>query len=171
VKACKNIILIGMPGVGKSTVGVVLAKRLKFAFLDTDIHIQIQEGKSLKELISLHGTDGFCNLEENYILSLSADRSVIATGGSVVYMEKAMKYLKERGQIVHLDLKLSRLKKRLDDMDARGVVIASDQNLGDLYVERQPLYLRYADMTVSTDGLSPDQVVVKIMQLLKKPAD
>jgi shikimate kinase len=170
MKAGKNIILIGMPGVGKSTVGVLLAKRLRFAFLDTDIHIQLQEGKSLRELISLHGTDGFCDLEENYILSLSADRSVIATGGSVVYMWKAMEHLHAFGQIVHLDLKLSRLKKRLNDMDARGVVIAPDQNLGGLYAERQPLYLKYADMTVSTDGLSPDQVVAKIMQSLEIPA-
>jgi len=169
--ANKNIILIGMPGVGKSTVGVLLAKRLKFAFMDTDIHIQIQEGKSLKELISLHGADGFCDLEENYILSLSADRSVIATGGSVVYMAKAMEHLQACGQIVHLDLKLSRLKKRLDDIDARGVIIAPDQNLGGLYAERHPLYLKYADMTISTDRLSPDQVVVKIMQLLEKPAN
>ncbi len=171
MKARKNIILIGMPGVGKSTVGVLLAKRLKFAFLDTDIHIQIQEGKSLKELIALHGTEGFCDLEGNYILSLLADKSVIATGGSVVYMGKAMKHLQACGQIVHLDLKLSRLKKRLDDINARGVVIGPDQNLGDLYAERQPLYLKYADISISTDGLSPDQVVVKIMQLLKKPDD
>lgn len=171
MQAGKNIILIGMPGVGKSTVGVLLAKRLRFAFLDTDIHIQIQEGKSLKELISLHGTEGFCDLEGNYMLSLSAEKSVIATGGSVVYMEKAMEHLRESGRIVHLDLKLSRLKKRLDDIDARGVVIGPDQNLGDLYTERQPLYLKYADITISTDGLSPDQVVVEIMQLLKEPAD
>jgi len=171
MKAHKNIILIGMPGVGKSTVGVLLAKRLRFAFLDTDIHIQSQEGKSLKELITLHGTEGFCDIEGNYILSLSAERSVIATGGSVVYMANAMEYLRESGRIVHLDLELSRLKKRLDDIDARGVVIGPDQNLGDLFAERQPLYLKYADTTISTDGLSPDQVVAKIVQTLKVPAD
>ena len=83
----------------------------------------------------------------------------------------AVTLVARRGRIVHLDLKLSRLKKRLDDIDARGVVIGPDQNLGDLYAERQPLYLKYADITISTDGLTPDQVVVKIMQTLMKPAD
>lgn len=159
-----------MPGVGKSTVGVLLAKRLKYAFLDTDIHIQIQEGKSLRELIALHGTTGFCDLEGKYILSISAGASVIATGGSVVYIQKAMEHLKTCGQIVHLDLELRRLQKRLDDMDARGVVIGPDQNLTDLYAERHPLYMKYADISISTDGLSPDQVVVQIMQFLKEPA-
>ena len=166
----KNVILIGMPGVGKSTVGVLLAKRLKFAFLDTDIHIQIQEGKSLNELIAHHGTAGFCDLEGNYILSISARASVIATGGSVVYIPKTMEYLQARGRIVHLDLDLSRLQKRLDDMDARGIVIGPDQDLGDLYAERRPLYAKYADITISTDGLSPDQVVGQIIQLLKEQA-
>ena len=167
----KSIILIGMPGVGKSTVGVLLAKRLNFDFLDTDIHIQIKEGKSLKELIALHGTAGFCDLEGNYVLSISPGSSVIATGGSVVYMQKAMEHLQECGRIVHLDLELSRLRRRLDDMDERGVVIGPDQNLGDLYAERRPLYSKYADIAISTDGLSPDQVAGKIMRWLKEQSD
>lgn len=162
-----NVILIGMPGVGKSTIGVLLAKRLKLAFVDTDIYIQTREGKSLQELIQLHGTSGFCDLEGKYILSLSAAASVIATGGSVVYINAAMEHLQAGGQIVHLDLELERLQKRLDDIDARGVVIGPDQRLGDLYAERQPLYAKYADITIATDGLSPDQVVGKIIKLLK----
>jgi shikimate kinase len=156
-----------MPGVGKSTIGVLLAKRLKFAFVDTDIYIQTREGKSLQELIQLLGTAGFCELERNYILSLSATASVIATGGSVVYMPSAMGHLQAGGQIVHLDLELNHLQKRLDDIDARGVVIGPDQKLGDLYAERRPLYEKYADMTIATDGLSPDQVVGRIIKLLK----
>ena len=166
----KNVILIGMPGVGKSTVGVLLAKRLRCAFLDSDIQIQVREGRSLEELIALHGTAGFCDLEANYLLSISASASVIATGGSAVYVQKAMEHLHACGQIIHLDLALSRLQKRLHDMNARGVVIGPDQNLGDLYSERQPLYARYADITVSTDGLSPDQVVGQIMLLLGEKA-
>ena len=164
----KNVSLIGMPGVGKSTVGVLLAKRLKFAFVDTDIYIQTREGKSLQELIQLHGTAGFCDLEGNYILSLSVTATVIATGGSVVYIQPAMEHLQAGGQIVHLDLELSRLQQRLDDIDARGVVIGPHQKLDDLYAERQPLYAKYADITIATDGLSPDQVVVRIIQLLKE---
>jgi shikimate kinase len=158
-----NVILIGMPGVGKSTVGVLLAKRLKYAFVDTDIYIQTREGKSLQELIQLQGTSGFCDLEGDYILSISASASVIATGGSVVYIQPAMKHLRAFGKIVHLDLELNRLQKRLDD----GVVIGPDQKLGDLYAERQPLYAKYADITISTDGLSPDQVVGQIIEHLK----
>ena len=168
MKTRDNVILIGMPGVGKSTVGVLLAKRLKLAFVDTDIYIQTREGKSLQELIQLHGTDGFCDLEGNYILSLSATASVIATGGSVVYVQSAMEHLQAGGQIVHLDLELIRLQKRLDDIDARGVVIGPDQQLGDLYAERQPLYAKYADITIATDRLSPDQVVGKIEMFLTK---
>lgn len=159
-----------MPGVGKSTVGVLLAKRLRYAFLDSDIYIQIREGRSLEELIALHGTAGFCDLEANYLLSISASACVIATGGSAVYVQKAMEHLQACGQIIHLDLALGRLQKRLDDINARGVVIGPDQNLGDLYSERQPLYARYADITVSTDGLSPDQVVGQIMLLLGEKA-
>ena len=168
MKTRDNIILIGMPGVGKSTVGVLLAKRLKLAFVDTDIYIQTQEGKSLQELIQLHGASGFCDLEGNYILSISATASVIATGGSVVYIQAAMEHLQAGGQIVHLDLELNRLQKRLDDIDARGVVIGPDQHLGDLYAERQPLYAEYADITITTDGLSPDQVAGRIEMLLNR---
>jgi shikimate kinase len=160
----ENIIIIGMPGVGKSTVGVLLAKRLQFSFLDTDIYIQTREGKSLQELIRLHGASGFCNLEGDHIRSISANASVIATGGSVVYIHSAMKHLQACGIIVHLDLALSRLQKRLDDMDARGVVIAPGQKLEDLYAERRPLYAKYADVTIATDGLSADQVVGQTIQ-------
>jgi shikimate kinase len=170
MKTRDNIILIGMPGVGKSTIGVLLAKRLNLAFVDTDIYIQTREGKSLQELIQLHGTSGFCDLEGNYILSLSAIASVIATGGSVVYNHAAMEHLQAGGQIVHLDLELNRLQKRLDDIDARGVVIGPDQKLGDLYAERQPLYAKYADITIATDGFSPDQVVGQIIRSLKESA-
>ena len=162
----KNVILIGMPAVGKSTVGVILAKRLNFSFLDMDILIQTREGKSLQELIQRHGASGFCDIEAQHLLSVAASSHVLATGGSVVYRDKAMQHLHTNGVIIHLDLELGRLQKRLDDIDARGVIIGPDQKLGDLYAERQPLYAKYADITISTDGLSPDQVVRQIVGLL-----
>jgi shikimate kinase len=155
--ANKNVVLIGMPGVGKSTIGVLLAKQLRYSFLDTDLLIQSSEGKTLQRLIQKHGISGFCDLEEEYILSVAVSRHVIATGGSVVYGKAAMS---------HLDLSLDRLKKRLDDLDARGVAIAPGRNLADLYAERQPLYLKYAGQTVVTDGLTPDQVIRHMMAFL-----
>ena len=161
----KNIILIGMPAVGKSTIGVLLAKQLKYSFLDTDIYIQSRENKTLQEIIQAHGTDGFCDIEERYILSVNVSSHVIAPGGSVVYRQRAMEHLQSDGLIIHLDLALKHLQKRLDDVDARGVVIAAGQKLEDLYAERHPLYLKYADVTVVTDGLAPDQVVGEIINL------
>jgi shikimate kinase len=162
----KNIVLIGMPGVGKSTVGVLLAKRVGYSFLDTDIYIQTQEGKSLQALIQQHGTSGFCDIEARYMTSISVKAHVLATGGSVIYRPQAMKHFKTTGVVIHLDIELARLKKRLDDLSARGVVIAPGLTLGALYAERQPLYAKYADATIKTDGLSPDQVVRELSDIL-----
>ena len=162
----KNIVLIGMPGVGKSTIGVLLAKHLGYSFLDTDIFIQATEGKTLQQLIQKHGIAGFCDLEQDYILSILLNCHVIATGGSVVYGNAAMKHLKADSVVIHLNLSLDRLQKRLNDLDARGVAIAPGRNLSDLYAERHPLYLKYADHTVETDTLTPDTVVKRIIALL-----
>ncbi len=167
----KNIVLIGMPGVGKSTVGVLLAKLIGFAFIDTDIYIQTQEGKSLQALIREHGTEGFCDLEARHMCSIAVSRHVLATGGSVVYRQAAMAHFKSAGRVIHLDLELDRLKKRLDDIQARGVVIAPGLTLEALYNERQPLYRKYADLKVKTDGLTPDQVVLEIFAQLKIRAE
>ena len=168
IEAEKNIILIGMPGVGKSTVGVLLAKRLNFCYLDTDIYIQTQEGKSLQEIIQIRGSSGFCDIEQQYILSVNVTSHVIAPGGSVVYRHPAMKHLKANGIVIYLDIELTRLVKRLDDINARGVVIAPGQKIEDLYAERHPLYKKYADATVVTDGLTPDQVVGEIEGILNE---
>ena len=162
----KNVVLIVMPGVGKSTIGVLLAKQLGYSFLDTDILIQAVEGKTLQQLIQKRGIPGFCDLEEEYILSVSVNSHVIATGGSVVYGKSAMGHLKPDSVIIHLNLSLDRLQKRLGDLDARGVAISPGRGLSDLYAERHPLYLKYADHTVATDGLTPDQVVGQILELL-----
>ena len=164
----RNIILIGMPGVGKSTVGVLLAKRLGFAFIDTDILIQVREGLSLQELIRAHGAEEFCRIEENHILSLAVDSHVIAPGGSVVYRPQAMAHVKAHGTVIHLDIAVERLKRRLDNVDARGVVISPGQTIESLYAERRPLYLHYADATLETDGLTPDQVVGRVQDALMR---
>ena len=157
-----NVVLIGMPGVGKSTVGVLLAKRLGYGFLDTDILIQTRENKSLKQLIDRHGLDGFCGIEANHICSIELRAHVIATGGSVVYDSNAMRHLRADGHIVHLDLSLDRLERRLDDVVARGVVIAPGKAVADLYAERQPLYRANCDVTIDTNDLTPAEVVERI---------
>jgi shikimate kinase len=159
----RNVVLIGMPGVGKSTVGVLVAKRLGYAFIDTDIYIQVREGRSLQAIIRTRGAEEFCRMEEDHILTLAVDSHVIAPGGSVVYRPNAMAHLKANGVAVHLDISVERLKRRLDDVDARGVVIGPGQTIESLYAERRPLYLKYADATVATDGLTPDQVVGRVL--------
>ena len=166
----KNLVLIGMPGVGKSTIGVLLAKQLGFSFLDTDILIQTAEGKTLQQLIQKRGLSGFCDLEEEYILSVSVSSHVIATGGSVVYGKAAMEHLKADSLVIHLNLSLDRLQRRLGDLDARGVAISPGRGLADLYAERHPLYLKYADHTVATDGLIPDAIVRRIVDLVADPS-
>jgi shikimate kinase len=166
----RNVVLIGMPGVGKSTVGVLLAKRLGFAFMDTDLYIQVREGCSLQAIIQARGAEEFCRIEENHILSLSVDSHVIAPGGSVVYRPKAMAHLKTNGVVIYLDIAVERLMRRLDDVDARGVVIGPGQSIESLYTERRPLYLQYADTTVATDCLTPDQVMRDILKLLNRQA-
>jgi shikimate kinase len=163
----QNIVLIGMPGSGKSTIGVLLAKYSSRDFIDTDVCIQAGEGKRLYEIITERGMKGFCEIEEKYILSLNCKGYVIATGGSVVYSRKAMEHLKSSGVIVHLDLSIPELEKRLSDLDERGVVRAPGQTLEDLFREREPLYHRYADITVNCSGLTHEEVVERIISDLR----
>ncbi len=161
-----NIVLIGMPGVGKSTVGVLLAKAMSRSFMDTDVRIQSREGRPLQEMLDAEGPARFCEVEERYVLSLQCRACVIATGGSVVYSPAAMAHLKASGVVVHLDLPFASLEERLADLGARGVVMASGQTLGGLFEERQPLYRQYADLTIKCEGLDHEQVVARIAQAL-----
>jgi shikimate kinase len=154
-----NIVLIGMPAAGKSTVGVLLAKRIGYAFIDTDLLIQTGENRRLQHIIHDRGMEAFCDLEAAYVKKVSARRSVIATGGSVIYRSEAMIHLQTIGNIVFLDIDLIHLKKRLDNLDARGVVRPPGQSVDSLYLERRPLYQRFAQHTLTCSDLSPEAVV------------
>ena len=162
----QNLVLIGMPGAGKSTVGVLLAKRLGLAFLDTDIWIQTREQKSLQQIIAAIGMAGFCTLEERYILACDVKRHVIATGGSVIYGPDAMAHLRAGGTVFYLDTGTDVLKARLGNLDQRGVIRTPGQDLDDLYAERHPLYCDHADQIVDCAGAPPDRVLQKIVALL-----
>lgn len=162
----QNVILIGMPGAGKSTVGVVLAKKLGYAFVDADLVIQSREGRLLHEIISERGVEGFWQIEEAINASIQADRTVIATGGSAVYGHGAMVHYKEIGKIVYLSLPLADIRQRLGDLDERGVTLREGQDLAALYEERLPLYEKYADITVDCKDLSIREIVEKIVLLL-----
>lgn len=166
LKRKQDLILIGMPGAGKSTIGVLLAKRLGTGFLDTDILIQIGEGCYLQELISRKGISGFRQIEAAYLLDLAPDCGVVATGGSAVYSESAMVRLKSLGPAVYLQIGLEPLKARLGNLSERGVLMMPGQTIDMLYEERRPLYEKFADIVVSTDGMTPEQVVASILNLL-----
>ncbi len=158
----RNIILIGMPGAGKSTVGVVLAKKAGYAFLDSDLLIQSRKGKLLHELISEEGVEGFWKTEEAVNLSIETDRTVIATGGSAIYGAKAMEHFKKLGTVVYLKLSCEEIMKRLGDLCERGVTLREGQSLSDLYRERVPLYEKYADIAIDCERLSIREIVEEI---------
>lgn len=158
----QNLVLIGMPGAGKSTVGVVLAKKLGFSFLDSDLVIQEREGKVLHEIISEKGLDGFLQIEEEVNSSLCVSRCVIATGGSVIYGKKAMEHLKSIGEIVYLQLSCEEIAERLGDLNQRGVALKTGQNLEALYEERIPLYEKYADKTIACEQKMLREIVEEI---------
>ena len=154
-----------MPGAGKSTVGVVLAKKLGYAFVDADLVIQSREGKLLHEIISERGVDGFWKVEESVGESIETRRTVIATGGSAVYGPKAMAHYRQIGTIIYLSLPLDAVRERLGDLDERGVTLREGQDLVGLYEERVPLYEKYADCTVDCEGLSIREIVEKIVKI------
>ncbi|MBE5888711.1 MAG: shikimate kinase [Lachnospiraceae bacterium] len=162
-----NIVLIGMPGVGKSTVGVILAKVLGYQFVDADLVIQRQEGKLLREIIEEVGTDGFIQVENRVNAGLKCSKTIIATGGSVIYGQEAMEHLKEIGTVVYLEVSFPTLEKRLSDIKGRGVVLKEGQTLYGLYEERTPLYEKYADVRVSEEGLSVEETVEQLVNKLQ----
>ena len=164
----KNVTLIGMPGSGKSTVGVVLAKVLGYHFVDSDLVIQEQTGKLLHELITEYGDEGFLEIENKVNAGLRAEKSVIATGGSVVFGEEAMEHLREISTVVYLKLSYPNLKKRLGDLKKRGVVLKPGQTLEDLLEYRTPYYEKYAHMVVDEEDMDIRGVVETITSLLEE---
>ncbi len=163
-----NIVLIGMPGCGKSTVGVILAKVMGMEFCDTDIVIQQKEGRKLQEIIDTDGNDAFLKCEENALVSLDINGAVVATGGSAVYSDAAMKHLKENGIVVYLKVSEDEIERRLADFAARGVAIKDGMTVRDLYNERIPLYEKYADITVAGEGWDIPAVIGKIAEELAR---
>ena len=160
-KSC--IILIGMPGVGKSTIGVILAKELGMQFLDSDLLIQKQEKKLLREIIREKGIEGFLKVENRVNASIQAENAVIATGGSAVYGQEAMEHLKELGTVIYLSLPYAKLKKRLHNLKGRGVVLKKGQTLRDLYRERSVLYERYADKIIEEENRNIEGTLKEIL--------
>jgi len=159
-----NIVLIGMPGCGKSTIGVVLAKVMGYRFIDADLLIQERENQLLSEIIEKKGPEGFNRIENEVNSGITADRSVIATGGSVVYGKQAMAHLAEIGVVVYIRLPLRELETRLGSLADRGISMREGQTLKDLFDERTPLYEKYADLIVDTAGLSIRESVLLIRE-------
>lgn len=164
----ENIILIGMPGVGKSTCGVLAAKILLKNFFDTDLLIQSIESKRLQQIIDEKGVAEFKKAEEQAVLSLDIKGTVIATGGSVVYSEKAMRHLKSMGKIIYMHLSYEEMKGRIKNLSTRGIVLENGETLLDMYNERLPLYEKYADHVIDCDGNSIDATVAEIVDVCEK---
>lgn len=162
----KNVILVGMPACGKSTVGVVLAKTMNKGFVDTDILIQQAESRTLQEIIDQEGNDYFHHVEERVLLNFEGEDYVVATGGSAIYFDRAMDKFKEKGVVVYIKVTLDTILERLNNIKSRGVTLEKGQTIADLYEQRIPLYQKQADMVVEADGLSVEEVVEKIVELI-----
>jgi len=158
----RNIILTGMPGAGKSSIGVILAKAVKKPFIDTDLLIQQQENRYLQDIINNDGLEAFIKIEENIILGIKTENHIIATGGSVIYSKAAMEHLKSNGVIVYLDLKLFSIQRRIKNVKTRGIVLKSGQTLESLYKERTPLYKGFADIVIDCSHKHIENIVDEI---------
>ena len=156
-----NVTLIGMPGSGKSTIGVILAKALRYEFLDSDLLIQKQEKRKLSEIIEQDGPEKFKEIADIHVTD-----TVIAPGGSVIYCDEAMEHLKSIGKVIYLKLSLESLSKRLGNLKGRGVLLKDGQSLKDLYEERVPLYEKYADITIDEEGKDLDESLRAILEII-----
>lgn len=163
----ENITLIGMPGVGKSTIGVILAKIIGYEFIDSDIVIQKQEGKLLREIIAEVGSEGFLKIENRIHTEMDVNRSIISPGGSICYCTDGLEHLREISTVVYLKLDYEELEHRLGNLTARGVVLKDGQTLRDLYEERTPLYEKYAHVTIDETGLQVEETLQAVMEALE----
>ena len=163
----KNIIFIGMPASGKSTIGVVVAKHLGYDFIDSDLLIQKQEKRLLKDIIADVGNEGFLAIENQVNCDIEAERAVISPGGSIVYCQEAMEHFKEIGTIIYLKVSFETINERISNARNRGVVLKEGQTLKDLYDERTCLFEKYADCIISEDGLSLEETIDKVLESLK----
>ena len=164
----KNIIFIGMPASGKSTIGVVVAKRLGYEFIDTDLLIQTQEKRLLKEIIADIGNEGFLAIENQVNRDVQAEHAVISPGGSVVYCQEAMEHFKKIGTIVYLKVSFEMIERRISNAKSRGVVLKEGQSLRDLYEERTRLFEKYADYTISENSLDLEETIDEVLGLFQK---
>ncbi|MHC1745478.1 MAG: shikimate kinase [Syntrophobacteraceae bacterium] len=162
-----NIVLIGMPGSGKSAIGLMLAKMASMDFVDTDSLIRMSEGRSLQDIVDTNGHMALREIEERVLLGVSHRRHVIATGGSAVYSQRGMEHLRRTGAIVFLHVSLETLKSRIEDYETRGLAKAPGQTLEDLFQERAELYNRYADLTIECAGLDEEAICRTIIEELK----
>ena len=160
-----NIVLIGMPGAGKSTIGVVLAKRMGYRFVDSDLVIQEKYGKLLHQLIEENGVEGFWKIENDVNAGIETDKSVIATGGSAIYGKSAMEHLRSIATVVYLQLPLEEVAERLGDLNERGVTLKQGQDLEALYYERVPLYEKFAHVTISCQGKMLKDIAAEIQEV------
>jgi shikimate kinase len=165
--AKSNFVLIGMPGSGKSTIGVILAKRSSHDFIDTDVLIQSVQKRSLQDILDNDGYLALREIEAEVLQGLNVQNHVISTGGSAVYSDAAMRHLKRDGVMIYLDVSLDTLRSRITDYETRGIAKRPDQSFDDLFLERTLLYRKYADLTICGDGLNQDQVCERLMAALK----
>lgn len=167
-QAKTNIILIGMPGSGKSTVGIILAKQMSKDFLDTDVLIQTREGRSLQDIVDNDGHMVLRDIEERVLLSIEATNQVISTGGSAAYSDPAMQHLRKDGIVVFLHADLDTLRKRIENYETRGLAKKPEQSFEDLFEERYTLYTKYADIIVESSGFTQEQVCTEVLRVYSK---
>lgn len=163
----RNLILTGMPACGKSTLGVVLAKTLGMKFVDTDLLIQEVENCKLQKIIDERGMQEFLRIEEKVLSEIEAENSIISTGGSAVYSDKAMKHLGSIGDVVYIKLSLDEIERRLNNIKTRGIAMKPGETLADLYNMRVPLYEKYADITIETEGMGIEESIEVLIEKLK----
>lgn len=164
----KNIVLIGMPGAGKSTIGVVLAKTLGFTFIDSDLVIQKRENRLLQEIIDDIGMERFLDVEKEAVLSIDVSKSIIATGGSVIFRDETMEHLQQSGNIIYLKVCYEEIERRVNNITTRGIAMAKGHTLSDVYDQRVKLYEKYSDIVIDCDNKSLEEIVKDIKESIEE---